>query len=335
MEMNNIEFLYPNAFYLLFIIPIMALWYWLKRDKANATFMLSSTAAFKENKGLKTYLVHSLWVLKSVAIACIVIALARPQSSNIKYTKVGTEGIDIMIALDVSHSMLADDFKPNRLKASKLVASNFIDGRYNDRIGLIIFYSEGFTQCPLTTDHVVLKNLMFQVDENTLPQGGTAIGMGLATAVARLKDSKAKSKVIILLTDGENSAGSIDPLTAADLAKTYNIRTYTIGVGAKGFANVPVAINRNGTYRYGKQKVSIDESTLKSIASTTGGQYFRATNNNSLKEIYAQIDELEKTKLQELNYKKYHDEFYPYILVALLLLSLESLLNYTYFRSIL
>jgi Ca-activated chloride channel family protein len=333
--MNNFEFQNLEMLYLLFIIPLMIIWHFWQARQSNATFTIATTSVFKKYNGIKPLLANSLWILRIIAVAALILAIARPQSSDLKNKKISTEGIDIMLAMDVSHSMLADDFKPNRLKASKNVAADFIDGRYNDRIGLVIFYSEGFTQCPLTSDHAVLKGLMSEVNENTLPQGGTAIGMGLATAVARIKDSEAKSKVIILLTDGENLAGSIDPLTAAELAKTYNIRTYTIGVGRKGWANVPYAIDRRGDYVMQKQQVKIDEALLQNIADITGGKYFRATNNDSLTAIYDEIDRMEKTKLQELNYRKYHDEFYPFVLLALMLIALESILKYTYFRSIL
>lgn len=330
--MDSITFLHPEFFYLLILIPVMIFYSFWTRKKHFASFTLSSTRAFGSHKGIKAQLVPILWILRALTMAFLIIAMARPQSSDIKNKKIGMEGIDIMIAQDISGSMLAQDFKPDRLGASKNVAREFIDGRPNDRIGLTIYAEEGFTQCPLTTDHVVLKGLLSQVDENSLPAGRTAIGMGLATAVSRLKESTAKSKVIILLTDGENLAGEIEPLTAAELASTFNIKVYTIGVGTNGFAPYP-AIDFFGRRVMTKQKVVIDEKLLKEIASITNGKYFRATDNDRLKEIYKEIDELEKSKINELNFKKFHDEFYPLVLVVLILFGLEILLAKTYFRS--
>ena len=332
--MTNFEFQNLEMLYLLFIIPLMIIWHFWQARQSNATFTIATTSVFKKYNGIKPLLANSLWIMRIIAVGALILAIARPQSSDLKNKKIGTEGIDIMLAMDVSHSMLADDFKPNRLKASKNVAADFIDGRYNDRIGLVIFYSEGFTQCPLTSDHAVLKGLMSEVNENTLPQGGTAIGMGLASAIARIKDSEAKSKVIILLTDGENLAGSIDPLTAAELAKTYNIRTYTIGVGRKGWANVPYAIDRRGDYVMQKQQVKIDEALLQNIADITGGKYFRATDIEALEAIYSEINELERSVIDVNEYSLFKELYSWFLIPAVFLSTILFIIKQVFFRMV-
>jgi Ca-activated chloride channel family protein len=258
--------------------------------------------------------------------------LARPQSKH-SWQDVKTEGIDIVLAIDISASMLAKDLKPDRLEASKAVATKFIENRPDDRIGLVIFSGESFTQCPLTTDHTVLKNLFSSV-KTGMVQDGTAIGMGLATAVSRLKDSKAKSKVVILLTDGVNNSGSIAPELAADLARPFGIRIYTIGVGTKGMALSPVNIYPNGQYVYDYVKVDIDESVLKKISNATGGKYFRATDNAKLKAIYAEIDKMEKTIIEEKQYSRKAELFHPLAIAAFVLLIVEFLLKNTVFKTI-
>jgi len=266
-----------------------------------------------------------------LAIALLIVALARPQSTN-SWENKETLGIDIMLSLDISGSMLARDFKPDRLGAAKAVATEFISGRPNDRMGLVVFSGESFTQCPLTSDHTVLINLFNEVQSGMI-EDGTAIGVGLANAVKRLKDSQAISKVIILLTDGVNNSGAIDPLTAADLAKTFGIRVYTIGVGTMGEAPYP-AIDFWGRQVFKNIPVEIDEDVLRQIANVTGGKYFRATDNNKLREVYTQIDKLEKSKINVKEYSKKEDQFMPLIWIALILLLLEILVRKTILRSI-
>ena len=260
----------------------------------------------------------------------MVFALARPQSSN-SWQTYTSEGIDIVLALDISGSMLAQDLKPNRLEAAKDVAASFINGRPNDNIGLVVFSAESFTQCPLTTDHTVLLNLFKDIQSGMI-QDGTAIGLGLANAVSRIKDSHAKSKVIILLTDGSNNAGEIAPVTAAEIAKTFGVRVYTIGVGTKGMA--PYPFQTAFGVQYQNIPVEIDEATLKQIASTTGGQYFRATDNASLKEIYSEIDQMEKTKISVQEYSKKQEEYKNWALLVFALLLVEILLRNTLLRNI-
>lgn len=270
------------------------------------------------------------FILRVLAIAILIVVLARPQSTN-SWQNSSTEGIDIMMAVDVSSSMLAQDLKPNRLEAAKDVAASFINGRPNDNIGLVLFARESFTQCPLTTDHTVLLNLFKDIRSGLL-EDGTAIGLGLANAVSRVKDSQAKSKVIILLTDGSNNAGEIAPVTAAEIAKSFGIRVYTIGVGTNGEAPYPFQ-TPFGT-KYQNIKVDIDEGTLKEIAATTGGQYFRATDNKSLKQIYAEIDQMEKTKISVQEYSKKQEEYKNWALLVFGLLLLEILLRNTVLRNI-
>jgi Ca-activated chloride channel family protein len=265
-----------------------------------------------------------------IAAAGIIVALARPQSS-FGSQKVTTEGIDIMIAFDISGSMLAEDFKPNRIDAAKRVAVDFIDGRPNDRIGLVIFAGESFTQCPLTTDHAVLKNLFAGIQSGMLVDG-TAIGEGLATAVIRIRDSKAKSRVIILLTDGVNNMGEISPLTAGEIASLYGIRVYAIGVGTHGHAPYPVRTPFG--IHYQNMPVDIDEEVLKKIADETGGKYFRATNNNKLREIYAEIDLMEKTKIEVMEFRHKYERFYPFVMLSLLCLIVERLSRYTFLKTL-
>jgi len=324
-------FAQPVFLYLLLIIPLIVVWYWFRQNKRNAEIKLSSTESFSGNKkSYKQILFHSLFVLRLLAISSLIIVLARPQSSK-SGQDVNVEGIDIVIALDISGTMLAEDFKPNRLEAAKDVASKFIDGRPNDRIGLVIFSGKSFTQCPLTIDHAVLKNL-FKGLKNGMVEDGTAIGNGLATAISRIKDSKAVSKVVILLTDGINNMGEIDPLTAAEMAKIYGIRVYTIGIGTYGEA--PYPFQTPFGIQYQNIKVEIDESLLKQIAKETNGKYFRATDNKKLEEIYASIDKLEKSKIDVLRFSHKNEEFLPWALLACLLFVLEIVLRNTLFKTI-
>ncbi len=329
--MHNIEFANPEFLWgLLILIPI-TVWYILKDENNYTSVQISSLRAFpKTPHTYKFYMRYVLFGLKLVLLALLIIMLARPQTTNYWEDKT-TEGIDIVIALDISSSMLARDFVPNRLEASKDVAISFISGRPNDRMGLVVFSGESFTQCPLTTDHAVLINLFKDIKQGMI-EDGTAIGMGLANAVNRLKDSDAKSKVIILLTDGVNNMGAIDPITAAQLAKSFGIRVYTIGVGKNGYAPYPVQTMFG--IQYQDMEVKIDEETLKKISEITDGKYFRATNNRKLKQIYKEIDKLEKSKIQIKKFSSKNDEFMPLAQLAVFLLSLIILIRYTIMRNI-
>lgn len=331
--MNDMSFANPNFLWLLLVIPVIIGWYIFKNIYRANALLISAPAVFKGFRpSAKTYFQHLPFLFRCLAVAALVIALARPQSKH-SWQDVRTEGIDIVLAVDISASMLAKDLKPDRLEASKAVASKFIENRPDDRIGLVIFSGESFTQCPLTTDHTVLKNLFGSV-KTGMVQDGTAIGMGLATAVSRLKDSKAKSKVVILLTDGVNNSGSIAPELAADLARPFGIRIYTIGVGTKGMAYSPVGIYPNGQYAYDYVKVDIDEPVLKKISAATGGKYFRATDNAKLKAIYSEIDKMEKSIIEEKQYSRKAELFHPLAIAAFILLLLEFLLRNTVFKTV-
>ena len=324
-EFAHIEFLVALA-----VIPLLVLWYVFKYWNRQAVVGYSTSQFFQGKTGWKSKIHHALFVLRVLAISAIIVALARPQSSS-SWQDIKTEGIDIVIAFDISSSMLARDFEPNRLEAAKEVAIEFIKNRPNDRIGLVVYSGESFTQCPLTTDHDKLINLFEQL-ENGMVTDGTAIGMGLANAVNRLKESTSKSKVVILLTDGESNMGSIPPITAAEIATTFGVKVYTIGVGTKGQAPMPVS-DMFGRIRYQNMDVNIDEETLTQIAELTNGQYFRATNNESLESIYAEIDKLEKTVIEETQYEKKYEEFFSLALIALGLLLAELILRRTIFKS--
>jgi Ca-activated chloride channel family protein len=317
-------------FLLLLIIPLVV-WYVLKHRKTEPTLRISSVKPFaKAPVSKKIYLRHVPFVLRMIALALIIVVLARPQTSK-SWQDESTEGIDIMMAVDISGTMLAQDLKPNRLKAAKNVAIEFIKGRPNDNIGLVLFSGESFTQCPLTTDHDVLINLFNSVEYGMI-KDGTAIGMGLANAVSRVKDSKAKSKVIILLTDGSNNTGDISPETAAQIANKMGVRVYTIGVGTRGQAPYPVQTPFG--IQYQNIDVDIDEPMLKFIAKETGGSYFRATNNNKLKEIYAQIDQMEKTKIEVKEYNKKNEAYFIFAIAACVCILLEIALRNTILRKI-
>ena len=330
---KDVTFANPELFYFLLLIPALIVWYIFRHKQKNAALNISSFNGFNGIKtSAKIYLRHSLFVLRMFALALLIVAIARPQSKK-SWQDLKTEGIDIVLALDISGSMLAQDFKPNRIEAAKEIAMEFIDSRPNDRIGLVIFSGESFTQCPLTTDHAVLKNLFSGIKTGMI-QDGTAIGMGLATAVNRIQNSKAKSKVVILMTDGVNNQGSISPELAGELAQPFGIRVYTIGVGTKGMAYSPVAMYPNGQYAYDYVKVDIDEPVLQKIASMTGGKYFRATNNEKLKSIYGEIDKMEKTIIEEKQYSKKTELFLPLAIGAALLLLFEFVLKNSVFRSL-
>mgnify|MGYP000329981607 FL=1 len=328
---DGIDFTQKEFLWLLLLVPVVVFWYVLKHKKQTAQLSISSVQGFQRNtiwSGLK----HSLLGFRVAAIILVVLALARPQTVDVSSKTKTTRGIDIVMAIDVSASMLAKDLKPNRLEALKNVAADFIKGRPNDRIGLVEYAGESYTKTPITSDKSIVLQSLKDIKYNTIITGGTAIGMGLATAVNRIKDSKAKSKIIILLTDGVNNAGFIDPQTASELAVEYGIKTYTIGLGTNGMALSPIAI-RNGVFQYGKIQVEIDEKLLKEIAEVTGGKYFRANNNRKLKEIYKEIDKLEKTEVEEFKFYNYEEKFRPLIWIALGLLVFEFLLRFTIFRS--
>ena len=328
---ENIEFANPKLLWLLLLVPLAILWYVVRHKKQEASVRFSDLSGLaKLPKSWKPYLRHLLFALKLAALALLIVALARPQSSSTNSTS-NIEGIDIVMAMDVSGSMLARDLKPDRLTAAKRVASDFVNDRPGDRMGLVIFSGESFTQVPLTTDHGVMLNMLAEM-KNGLIDDGTAIGDGLATAISRLKDSEAISKVVILLTDGMNNAGSVDPYTAAEMAKLFGIRVYTIGVGSYGTAPYPVQ-TPFGT-QIQQMRVEIDEKLLTAIANSTGGRYYRATSNQKLDEIYTEIDKLERSKIEVTEFRRLHEEFYPLVAWALALLLLEFLLRKTIFRTI-
>jgi len=329
--MSEIVFAYPKIlFLLLLIIPLVA-WYILKQ-KAVPFIQVSSIKPVEDIPvSYKEILAHGLFALRLIVACLLIIALARPQSSN-NWENVSTQGIDIILAMDVSSSMLARDLKPDRLEASKGVAIEFISGRPDDRLGLVVFSGESFTQCPLTTDHAVLVNL-FNDMKSGMIEDGTAIGVGLANAVKRLKDSDAISKVIILLTDGVNNQGAINPLTAAELARAFGIRVYTIGVGTEGMANYPIQ-DMFGRTRMVSMEVEIDEETLQQISDITDGKYFRATDNNKLRQIYQEIDRLEKSKINVKEFSRKEEEYLPFVLAGFIILLLEFIIRKTILRSL-
>lgn len=331
---EGIEFLNKEFFWLLLALPLALLWYIFKNKKQTAEFKISSLKGFKVTNSWLPKFRHVLFIFRLLALALLIAALARPQTVDVSTKTKTTRGIDIVMAIDVSASMLAKDLSPNRLEALKEVASDFIKGRPNDRIGLVEYAGESYTKTPITSDKAIVLRSLQSIKYNTIIEGGTAIGMGLATAVNRLKDSKATSKVIILLTDGVNNSGFIDPKIASELAVEYGIKVYTIGLGTNGMALSPIAIDpRTGNFQYGRIQVEIDEALLKEIADATGGRYFRATNNKKLEEIYGEINKLEKTEIEEFKFYNYEEKYRSLVILAALLLMLELLLRYTVFRS--
>ena len=332
MNWNNAEFLNPEFLYLLILIPLLAVWYFFMRKKDAAVLSIPSVKGFKTSSFLSK-LKPLLYVLRLLALAAIIVALARPRNVSVSKRTKTNRGIDIVMAIDVSASMLARDLRPNRLEALKKVAINFVNRRPNDRIGIVVYAGESFTQTPITSDKRIVKRTISELQWGRL-EGGTAIGMGLGSGVNRLKDSEAKSKVIILLTDGVNNSGNIDPRTATELAKELGIKVYTIGIGTNGMADFPWSKDpRTGQLNFRKQQVEIDEDLLKFIDSETEGKYFRATNNTELQEIYDEIDKLEKTKIEEFKYYNYKELYRPLVFLALGLLILEFLLRNTLFKS--
>jgi Ca-activated chloride channel homolog len=332
MNWTNFEFNNPAFLWLLIVIPFMAIWYFFMRKKESAILTIPSVKGFKTTSILSK-LKPLLYVLRLLALSAIIVALARPRNVSVSKKTKSNRGIDIVMAIDVSASMLARDLKPNRLEALKKVAVNFVDRRPNDRIGIVVYAGESFTQTPITSDKSIVKRTISELKWGQL-EGGTAIGMGLGSAVNRLKESTAKSKIIILLTDGVNNSGNIDPRTATELAKELGIKTYTIGIGTNGMADFPWSKDpRTGKLQFRKQQVEIDEGLLKEIASETAGKYFRATDNTSLKEIYDEIDTLEKTKIEEFKYYNYQEKYRIFVFFGLGFLLLEFIFRNTLFKS--
>ncbi len=328
---SNVTFAYPWVLYFLAIIPLMIVWHWKVGRLREPSIRYSSLKTFGTIPATWRERLNSApVVLRSIAVGLLIVGLARPQTFS-SSENMTTEGIDIVIALDISGSMTSEDFKPNRIEAAKSVAEKFIDGRPNDRIGLVIFAREAFTQCPLTIDHDVLKNLLRKVEPGMVPDG-TAIGNGLADAVGRLKNGEAKSKVVILMTDGVNNSGEIDPLTAAEIAKTYGVRVYTIGIGTNGSAPYPVQTPFG--IRYQMIPVQIDEGLLQQIANITGGEYFRATGNRTLREVYQKIDKLEKSKIKVTSYRYAAELFTGWLDAGLILLLVELGLSRVILRKV-
>ena len=326
---NHIEFAYPAVFGLLFIIPLMIGGYVATNSKRQASMLISSVRSFGETGSWKASLRHLPFILRLLVITCVIVALARPQTRNDE-EMVSGEGIDIMLCMDVSGSMLAQDFTPNRLEAMKQVAAEFVDRRPTDRIGLVIFAGESFTACPITMDRNTLKAQIFNAQTGVLADG-TAIGDGLATSVERLRDSKAKSRVVILLTDGEDQGGRIDPLAAKEIAKSIGTKVYTIGMANEGYAEAPVQ-NETGEVTMQKQLINVNENLLRAIASETGGLYFRARDNASLQNIYLEIDKLEKSTVEITSLKRFTEKYLPFAIAAALFLLAETLLRYSVFK---
>jgi len=315
------------------VIPFLILWYYLNRNKLNNSIKFSDSSAFENSGNFYSNFKLLLKVFRLISLALIITALARPQIIDTSTRVKTNSGIDIIMAIDVSASMLAKDLKPNRLDALKNVADEFIKNRVSDRIGLVEYAGESYTKTPLTTDKSIILKSLREIKYNNIIEGGTAIGMGLATSVNRIKDSNSKSKVIILLTDGVNNAGFIDPLTAAELAKEYDIKIYSIGLGTNGLALSPVGINARGKLNYANIQVEIDEELLTQISKMSGGKYFRATDNSKLKEIYDEIDKLEKTEIEEFKYYSVDEKFRVFLIPAIILIVFELLMKFTILKS--
>lgn len=330
--MENITFLHPTFFWLFTLIPFAIAWYVWKRNKQMATLKISSIKGFQTTSSWLPKLKPVLFVLRILTLSLIITALARPRSVDVSNKTKTTRGIDIVMAIDVSGSMLARDLKPNRLESLKKVAADFVKDRPNDRFGIVVYAAESYTKTPVTSDKSIVLDAIRGIKYDNVIQDGTGIGMGLATAVNRLKDSKAKSRVIILLTDGVNNAGFIEPETAADIAKEYGLKVYTIGIGTNGNAESPYAYAPNGKLLYQMMPVEIDEQLMKNIALKTDGKYFRATSNSKLQEIYKEINKLETTEIEEQKFYNYDEKFRPLIWLAGLLLLIEILLRQTIFK---
>ena len=330
-DFNTIHFRNPEFLWLLILIPAMVFYFWQVKRFKRPRIRISSTEVFRHYRPtLRQRLINLPIVLRVIAVALMIVALARPQSSS-KASNVKTEGISVVLALDISSSMLAEDFRPNRIEAAKKVALDFIDGRPNDLIGLVIFSGESFTQCPLTSDHAVLKNLIKSVKPGMV-KDGTAIGDGLATAIDRVRESPTKSKVVVLITDGVNNSGSIPPLTAGEIGKTFGVRIYSVGVGTRGMAPYPQKTIFG--IQYQNVEVQIDEELLTKVADATDGRYYRAVNNKRLEAIFDEIDKLEKSKIEVTEFKRYTEEYLPFAVLAFLLFAVEIILRYTWLRSL-
>lgn len=332
--MENITFLNPEFFWLFILIPLVGFWLYWNRKKQGTVLKISSLNGFKTKQNIIPKLKPYLYVLRILALCSLIIAMARPRTVDVSNQTKTTKGVDIVMAIDVSGSMLAKDLKPNRMEALKDVAANFVENRPNDRIGIVVYASEAYTKTPVTSDKAVVLEAIKSIKYDNVLQDGTGIGMGLTTAVNRLKDSKAKSRVIILLTDGVNNAGFIEPETAAEITKEYGIKVYTIGIGTNGMALFPYAYAPGGNgFLFQMMKVEIDEKLLRTIAQKTGGQYFRATSNSKLKSIYDEINKLETSKIEELKFYDYDEKFRPFVWIALGLLLIEILLRNTIYKS--
>jgi Ca-activated chloride channel family protein len=331
--MKEVTFLNPGFFWLFLLLPVAIAWMFWKRKQQTPTLKMSSLKGFQTTGSLLAKLKPFLFVLRLLALSSLIVAMARPRSVNISNKTKTTKGIDIVIAVDVSGSMLAKDFVPNRMEALKRVASDFVAQRPNDRIGLVVYAAEAYTKTPVTSDKPIVLDAINSIKYDNVLQDGTGIGMGLTTAVNRLKDSKAKSKVVILLTDGVNNAGFIEPETASDIAQQYGIKVYTIGIGTNGMAEFPYAIAPNGQFLFRMMQVEIDENLLKSIARKTGGKYFRATSNTKLAQIYKEINKLETTEIEELRFYDYDEKYRPFVWIAGILVLIEIGLRNTIFRS--
>jgi Ca-activated chloride channel family protein len=331
--MEKVTFLNPEFFWLFLLIPIAIAWLFWQRKNQTASLKISSINGFKSSSSILSKLKPYLSVLRILALSSLIIALARPRTVDISNQTKTTKGIDIVMAIDVSGSMLAKDLKPNRMEALKQVASNFVEGRPNDRIGIVVYAAESYTKTPVTSDKAIVLEAIKGIKYDNVIQDGTGIGMGLTTAVNRLKDSKAKSKIIILLTDGVNNAGFIEPETASEIAKEYGIKVYTIGLGTNGMAEFPYAYAPNGQFLFKMMPVEIDENLMKTIAKNTNGKYFRATSNSKLETIYNEINKLETSEIEELKFYDYDEKFRLFVWIAGILLLLEILLKNTIFKS--
>lgn len=331
--MTNVTFLNPEFFWLFLLLPLIIVWYFFKRKEEKPTLKISSLEGFKGTASILPKLKPLLFVMRLLALSALIIALARPRSVDVSNKSNSTNGIDIVIASDVSGSMLAKDLKPNRMEALKRVAADFVEERVNDRIGIVVYAAEAYTKTPVTSDKAVVLQAINDIKYDNVLQDGTGIGMGLATAVNRLKESKAKSKVVILMTDGVNNAGFLEPIMASEIAADLGIKVYTIGIGTNGNALFPYAYAPNGGFLFKMMPVQIDEKLMKQIAQKTGGKYFRAQDNTGLENIYKEINKLETTKVEELKYVNYDEKFRPFVWLAGLLLLLEIVLRNTIFRS--
>ncbi|WP_396212001.1 VWA domain-containing protein [Flavobacterium sp.] len=331
--MNGITFLNPGFFWLFLLIPIAIAWFFWKRNQQSATLKISSLKGFQGQNSFLAKLKPVLFILRLLALSSLIVAMARPRTVNVSNQTKTTKGIDIVMAVDVSGSMLAKDLKPNRMEALKDVAQTFVENRPNDRIGLVVYAAEAYTKTPVTSDKAIILEAIKSIKYDNVLQDGTGIGMGLTTAINRLKDSKAKSKIIILLTDGVNNAGFIEPETASDIAEQYGVKVYTIGIGTNGTAEFPYAIATNGKFLFRMMPVEIDEKLLRSIAKKTKGKYFRATSNSKLEQIYEEINKLETTEIEELKFYDFDEKFRPFVWLAGILLLLEIALRNTLFKS--